>query len=129
MAGYWKYNNKTLTRIQICIGLVDAVHRSKTLGDRLSILTQNLIAMDYFFFIYVSEKYLQFRKKQKHLLRKIFGSPHTSKRIYLLCNCFSNYIYISIRYAHTLKGIGKFVLVSVLKICYKSVTFQTPRQY
>ena len=34
--------------------------------------------MDYFFFIYISEKYLQFRKTQKHLLRKIFGSHHTS---------------------------------------------------
>ena len=37
--------------------------------------------MDYYFFFYISKKYLQFRKKQKHLLGKIFASPHTSNRI------------------------------------------------
>ena len=34
------------------------------LGNRLGISTQILIAMDYFFYLYISEKYLQFRKKK-----------------------------------------------------------------
>ena len=31
--------------------------------------------MDYYLFFYISEKYLQFRKKQKHLLRKTLIHP------------------------------------------------------
>ena len=116
--------------------------------------------MDYFFYLYISDKYLQFRKKsiliwainfiiksitkgidilakrlfsfsiiifsmkllvilfimkKKHLLENIFGSPHTSNRIYLLWNCFSNYVYLKDMYI-TLKGIGKILFVSVLRI-------------
>ena len=63
---------------QICIDFVDIVLQPKILGNRLVILTQILIAMDYYFFFYISKKYLQFRKVQKYLLGKIFGSPHTS---------------------------------------------------
>ena len=75
-SGYWKYRNKTPTSIQICIGLVDTALRSKILGNRLGILMQILIAMDYYFlFFYISEKYFQFRKKQKHLLRKTLVHP------------------------------------------------------
>ena len=63
------------------------------------------MAMDYYFlFFYISEKYLQFMKKERHLLRKNFGSPHTSNRIYLLWNYFSNYINLKGMYK-TLKGI------------------------
>ena len=32
-------------------------------------------------FLYISEKCLKFRKKQKHLLKKIFSSPHAGNRI------------------------------------------------
>ena len=116
--------------------------------------------MDYFFCLYISDKYLQFReksiliwaisfimksitkgieilakrlfsfsiiafsmkllvilfiRKKKHLLGNIFGSPHTSNRIYLLRNCFSNYVYLKDMYI-TLKGIGKILFVSVLRI-------------
>ena len=39
--------------------------------------------MDYFD-LYILEKYRQFRKKQKHLLRNFCYSPHMSSRIYLL---------------------------------------------
>ena len=35
-----------------------------------------------------------FYKEKKHLLENIFGSAHTRNRIYLLQNCFSNYLYI-----------------------------------
>ena len=45
-------------------------------------------------------------KKQKYLFRKMFSSSHTSNRIYLLRNCFSNYVYLKAMYT-TLKGIGK----------------------
>ena len=116
--------------------------------------------MDYFFYLYISDKYLQFWqksiliwainfiiksltkgieilakrlfsfsiivfsmkllvvhfiRKKKHLLGNIFGSPHTSNRIYLLGNCFSTYIYLKDMYL-TLKGIGKTLFVSVLRI-------------
>ena len=98
VAGSWKCSNKTPTPTQICNDLVNAVHRPKILGNRVSILTQVLIAINYYFFFDISEKYLQLRKKQKHLLRKIFGPPHTSNRIYLLRNCFPNYLYIKDMY-------------------------------
>ena len=114
MVGYWNCSNKSSTSIQMCIGLADAVLQPKIVGNRLDILTQILIAMYYSisFFIYISEKYLQFRKEQKHLLRKNFGPPHTSNRIYLLCNRFSNYIYLRDMQI-TLKGIGKVLFISV----------------
>ena len=116
--------------------------------------------MDYFFYLYISDKYLQFWQKSiliwainfiiksltkgieilakrlfsfsiivfnmkllvilfirkiKHVIGKIFGSPHTSNWIYLLRNCFSNYVYLKDTYI-TLKGIGKTLFVSVLRI-------------
>ena len=152
-------NAVTPTPIQIFNGFADVILRFKILGNRLGTLTQILIAIDYFFYLYISDKYLQFRKKkyinldnqfhykkynekdrhisktfvfifrhsiqheasgytfykkEKHLLWKIFGSPHISKWIFLLRNCFSNYVYLNNMYI-TLKGIGKIVLVSVLK--------------
>ena len=72
--------------------------------------------MDYTF--YILGKYIQFRRKQKPLLRKLFSlkwPPHTSNRIYLLWNCFANYIYLKDVYI-TMKGIGKIRFVSVLRI-------------
>ena len=101
--------------------------------------------MDYFFYLYISDKYLQFRKKsiliwainfiiksitkgiyheasgytfykqKKHLLGNIFDLAHASNRIYLLQNCFSNYVYLKDMYM-TLKGIGKILFVLALKI-------------
>ena len=56
-----------------------------------------------------------FIRKIKHVIGKIFGSPHTSNWIYLLRNCFSNYVYLKDTYI-TLKGIGKTLFVSVLRI-------------
>ena len=56
-------NVVTSTPIQIFIGFVDAILRSKILGNRLGISSQILIAMDYLFYLYISDKYLQFRKK------------------------------------------------------------------
>ena len=41
-----------------------------------------------------TQKHPQFRKKQKRLFVEIFGLPHTSNRIYLLRNCFSNYVFL-----------------------------------
>ena len=127
--------------------------------------------MDYFFYLHISEKYLQFRKKSiliwatnfivksitkgieilakrlfsfsiivfnmkllvilfirkiKHVIGKIFGSPHTSNWIYLLRNCFSNYVYLKDMYL-SLKGIGKILFVSVLRILLicKTLNFTT----
>ena len=46
--------------IQIFIGFVDATLRSKILDNRIGILRQILIAMDYFFYLYITDIYLQF---------------------------------------------------------------------
>ena len=53
--------------------------------------------------------------KKRHLVRNMFSSPHTSNWIYFLHNCFSNYLYLKDMYI-TLKGIGKILFVSVLRI-------------
>ena len=55
-------NVVTLTFIQIFSGFLDVILRSKILGNRLNILTWILTAMDYFFYLYIPAKYLQFRK-------------------------------------------------------------------
>ena len=46
--------------IQIFISFVDATLRSKILDNRLGILRQILITMDYFFYLYITDIYLQF---------------------------------------------------------------------
>ena len=51
-----------------------------------------------------------FIRKKKHLLEKIFGNW-----IYLLRNCFSNYVYLKDKYI-TLKGIGKILFLSASRI-------------
>ena len=51
---------------------------------------QIFIAMDYS--ILMPEKYVHFRKWQKHVLRNLF-SPRISNWIHLLRNYFSSYVY------------------------------------
>ena len=51
----------------------------------------------YFFFFYIFQKGT-FSLEKKHLLKEILGSPHTSNRIYLLQNCFSNYVFLKDMY-------------------------------
>ena len=86
----------------------------KSLTNRMEILAKRLFS---FSIIVSSIKLLVsiFIRKKKHLLGNIFGSPHTSNPIYLLQNCFSNYVYLKDMYI-TLKGIGKILFVSVLRI-------------
>ena len=79
--------------------------------------------MDYYFLFYISRKYLQFRKKLKAFVKEIFDSPHTSNRINLPRNCFSNYLYLKDMYI-TLKEIEKILFVLVLEFC-SSVNFET----
>ena len=43
--------------------MVNAIFGPKILGKRLGILTQIVTAMYYFFYLYISDEYLQFRKK------------------------------------------------------------------
>ena len=69
MVVYLKCSNETPTLIQICTGFVEAVLRPNIFSNRQGILTQILIAIDYLMnCFYISEKYLTFTKKQKHLL-------------------------------------------------------------
>ena len=84
----------------------------KILSNRLGILTQILIAMDYyFFFLHISEKYFQFRKKQKHLLRKIL-IPAVQVTGSIYCAIVFGTIYISQKCTmlqRNLKNVVKFV--------------------
>ena len=50
------YRKIRLYRKKQVISFVDAMLRSKILGNRLCILTQILITMDYFFYLYISDK-------------------------------------------------------------------------
>ena len=86
----------------------------KSLTKGIEILAKRLFS---FSIIVFSMKVLvvHFIRKKKHLLGNIFGSPHTSNWIYLLRNCFSNYLYLN-GMSITLKGIGKIMFVSVLQI-------------
>ena len=56
-----------------------------------------------------------FIKKKEAFSRECSWFTHTSNRIYLLWNCFSNYAYLINMYI-TLKGIGKIIFVLVLRI-------------
>ena len=61
----WQVTGNAVTPmpIQIFIGFVHAIPRSKILGNRLGIFTQISAAMDYSFYLFISVKYLQFREK------------------------------------------------------------------
>ena len=106
VADYCKCSNKTSSPIRIFIGLVDVILSRKTLGHRLSILTQILIGMAYYFFFYISEKHLQFRKKNKSVC---LGTGSSSCE-----TVFQSFF--SQRYIIHLKGIGKILFGSVLRI-------------
>ena len=64
-------NAVTPTPIQIFIGFVDAILRSKIFDNKLGILTWILITMDYFFYLYIPNIYLQFRGKKRQLIWSI----------------------------------------------------------
>ena len=93
------------------IGLVDAVLLPKILGRRQ---TQILVIPD---FDYYFRKVYSNQKKARALvlLRIILVLPHTSNRIYLLQNCFSNYVYLKDMYI-TSKRIGNIQFTSMLRI-------------
>ena len=65
VVGYGK--SVTPTPIQIVIGFVDAILPSKILDNRLRILTQILITMDYFFFFCIFQTY-NFSLEKKSIL-------------------------------------------------------------
>ena len=107
VVGYWKCSNKKPTPIQINIGLVEALFRLKILGNRLGILPQILIAVEYCFLFF------PFAKEN-------FDSPKEVTRF----TCFSNYLYPKDMHI-TLKEIEKILFALVVKtllIC-KSLKF------
>ena len=59
----WQVIGNAVIPTSIFIGIADAILRSKILDNRLGILMQILITMDYFFYLYISDIYLQFREK------------------------------------------------------------------
>ena len=77
-------NAVTPTPIQIFIGFADAILRSKILDNRLGILTQILITMDYFFYLHISDIYLQFREKSILIWAINFTIKSLKKRIEIL---------------------------------------------
>ena len=101
--------------IYICIGFVSVVLRPKNNWQYTRYLAYISIAIDYYFLFHISQKDLQFRKKTKVFVKENFWFPHTSNWVYLLWNCFSNYVFLKDMYI-TSKGIGKISFVSVLRI-------------
>ena len=85
----------------------------KSIRKEIEILTKRLFS---FPIIVFNMKFLVILFIRKSICQgKLFGSLHTSNRIYLLWNCFSNYVYLKDMYM-SLKGIGKILIVSVLRI-------------
>ena len=68
-----------------------------------------------FLFLYF-KKGLQYRKNKSICYRKLFDLLYTRNQIYLLRNCFSNYVYLQ-DICITLKRIAEILSVSVLLIC------------
>ena len=64
-------------------------------------------------FLYFTEQPSVSIKTKAFIRRNFWFTP--SNRIYLLQNCFSNYVYLKDMYL-SLKGIGKILFVSVLRI-------------
>ena len=88
-------NAVTPTPIQIFIGFVDAILRSKILGNRLGVLMQILIAMNYFFYLYISDKYLQFRGKNILIWGINLIIKSIRKEIEILVNCLFSFSIIA----------------------------------
>ena len=99
--GYWDCSNKKINTLIEWIGLVDIFFRPSIFGNRLGILTEILVAMDNYLFF---GKAPSIQKNTKPFAQELFGSPHTSNRIYLLQNCLSNYVYLKHMYI-VLRGI------------------------
>ena len=82
-------NAVTPTPIEIFIGFADTILRSKILDNRLGTLTQILIKMDYLFYLYISDIYLQFREKGILIWAFNFIIKSIRKRIEILAkSCF-----------------------------------------
>ena len=91
-------NAVTPMLIQIFIGFVDAIPRSEILGSRLGILTYILIAMDYFFYLYILDKYLQFRKKRYINLGNQFHYKKFNERDRSISKTFAFILHHSIQH-------------------------------
>ena len=78
----WQVTGNAVTPmpIQIFIGFVHAIPRSKILGNRLGILKQIPAAMDYNFYLFISVRYLQFREKSQFHLGNQFHYKKYNKR-------------------------------------------------
>ena len=82
----------------------------KTLESRLDILTLILIAMYYYFF------FSKFLRSTFNLEKKAFAT-YKQPALFTVALFFKVYIYIYLKNMYiTLKGIGKILFVSVLKI-------------
>ena len=84
----WQVTGNAVTPmpIQIFIGFVHVIPRSKILGNRLGILKQISAAMDYFFYLFISVKYLQFREKSILIWEINFIIKNIIKGIEILAN-------------------------------------------
>ena len=127
-------NAVTPTPIQIFIGFADAILRSKILDNRLGILTQILITVDYFFYLYISDICLQFREKSiliwainliiksirkriEILAKSLFLFSIIVFKIIILSSCYTFY-----EEKHLL---GKIVWFTITGSTYCRIVFQT----
>ena len=69
--------------------------------------------MDFYFVFFIFQG-STLNLKKKLLLGKVFGSPYTSNRIYLLQSCFASYVHFKDMYI-ILNGISQILFVSGIK--------------
>ena len=95
----------------------------KSIRKRIEILAKSLFS---FSIIVFNMKFLVilFMRKSITSSKKLFGSLHTSNRIYLMRNCFSNSAYLKDMYL-SLKGTEQIMFVSMLRILliFKTLNF------
>ena len=84
-------NAVTPTPIQIFISFADAILRSKILDNRLGVLTRILITIDYFFYLHISDIYLQFGGKKYLNLGNQFHYKDMRKMIEILAKTFFSF--------------------------------------
>ena len=93
------------------LNLGNQLHHKKYIRKRIEILAKRVFISQVF-----NMKFMVIFFIRKSICQgELFGSLHTSKWIYIPQNCFSNYVYLK-DMCMNLKGIGKILFVSVLRI-------------
>ena len=119
-------NNNNIFFLLVVFSIEKIIFCQKTYLEKLSLycyVCSTVLSMDsYCFFLYISERYLHFRREIKAFVKEVFRSPDTSNRIYLLRNCFQT-IYISKICTYPLKELKNFRSVLIILLICKFLNF------